>query len=187
MLEGIIAEDRPDEESAKDHLAEDLGNFGRRKIAAQLATLLPDFDELAQEFMRARVVDTHGIAHRRAGQIGQKEGADHGGVAAWLFGHTNAESAKKLWERFAGGAQIFNDGLQLGELHFSEGQEEVVFAGEIIKEGALADVGGVGDVFDGSVGEAALGEEIEGGAEEALADLSAAALSATEGEKGRHK
>ena len=181
MLERIIAEERPDEESAKDHLAEDLSNFARRKIVAQLATLLADFDELAEQFVRARVVDTHGIAHRRAGQIGEKQGADHGGVAARLFGHTNAESAKKLRDGFAGGAQIFDDGLQLGELHFSEGQEEVVFAGEIIEEGALADVGGVGDVFDGGVGEAALGEKIERGAEEALADLSAAALAATEG------
>ena len=65
------------------------------------------------------------------------------------------------------------------ELHFREGQEEMVFAGEIVEEGAFADVGGVGDVFDGGIGEAALGEKIEGGAEKALADLSAAALAAT--------
>jgi len=61
----------------------------------------------------------------------------------------------------------------------------MVFAGEVVEEGAFADVGGVSDVFDGGVREAALGEKIEGGAEKALADLSAAALAAAVGDGGR--
>ena len=59
------------------------------------------------------------------------------------------------------------------------------FAGEVVEEGAFADVGGVGDVFDGGVGEALFGEDIESGAEQALMYFGAAPLAAIgDGEGG---
>ena len=63
-------------------------------------------------------------------------------------------------------------------MHFGEGQEDVIFAGEIIEEGAFADVCGVGDVFDGGICETVLGEKIESRAEEAFAYFSGVALAA---------
>lgn len=54
----------------------------------------------------------------------------------------------------------------------------MIFAGEIIEEGAFADIGGIGDVFDSGIGETVFGEKIESGAEEALADFGGVALAA---------
>jgi hypothetical protein len=65
--------------------------------------------------------------------------------------------------------------LQFGELHFAKSEEDMVLAGEIIKESSFADVGGVGDVFNGGFGETFFGEESEGRAEEPFTKLSAAA------------
>jgi len=66
-------------------------------------------------------------------------------------------------------------------LHFAEGEEDVFLAGEIIEERALAEIGGVGDVFDGGFGEALAGEEIECSAEKAFAALDGLAFAATGG------
>ena len=74
--------------------------------------------------------------------------------------------------RFIGGR------TQLAELHFAKSEEDVVLAGEIIEKGAFADVGGIGDVFDGGFGKTFPGKEIESGAEEAFTEFSAAALAA---------
>ena len=54
----------------------------------------------------------------------------------------------------------------------------MILAGEVVKEGAFADVGGFRDVLNGGFGEAFVGEKLEGSAEKALAGLSAAALTA---------
>jgi hypothetical protein len=64
-------------------------------------------------------------------------------------------------------------------LHVAEGDQEMFFAGKIIEESTFADVGGFGDVFDSGFGEAFLGEEIQGGAEERLASGGTAASAAT--------
>jgi hypothetical protein len=61
-------------------------------------------------------------------------------------------------------------------LHFSERQQDVVFAGEIIEKGALADVSGISDVLDSRFCESLLGEKLEGGTEKPFAKLGAAAL-----------
>jgi hypothetical protein len=42
--------------------------------------------------------------------------------------------------------------LQLGELHFTEGDKDMFLAGKIVEEGTLGNVGGVGDVLDGGCG-----------------------------------
>jgi hypothetical protein len=61
-------------------------------------------------------------------------------------------------------------------LHFSEGQQDVVLAREIIEEGAFADVSSFSDVLDSRLGKSPLGEKVKGGAEKTLADIGAAAL-----------
>ena len=57
----------------------------------------------------------------------------------------------------------------------------MVFAGEIIEKGALADIGGVGDVLHGGFRETLLTEEVESGAKQPLANFRAAALAAADG------
>ncbi len=70
---------------------------------------------------------------------------------------------------------------QLAKLHFAEGEEDVFLAGEIIEESAFAEVGGVGDVFDGGFGEAFAREKIESGAEKTLSAFDGLALAAIRG------
>ncbi len=52
---------------------------------------------------------------------------------------------------------------------------------EVVEKGSLAHVSGLGDVFDGDVLESALGEELEGAAEEAEPGVRGAALAASYG------
>src|SRR6266571_2895399 len=78
-------------------------------------------------------------------------------------------------------ASSLNRILQLAQLHLSKSQQDMVFAGEVIEKGALADIGGVGDVFHSGLRETLLSEEVESGAKQPLADFRAAALSAADG------
>ncbi len=54
----------------------------------------------------------------------------------------------------------------------------MVFTREVVEEGAFADVGGFGDVFDSGFKEAFFCEESESGLEKAFAKFGAAALTA---------
>src|SRR6266403_4806816 len=83
-----------------------------------------------------------------------------------------------MGHRFVRLARGVDSVLELGELHFAEGQENVVFAGKMIEERAFADVGDVGDVLDGGFHEAFFSEELQRRAKEAFADFGAAALAA---------
>jgi hypothetical protein len=85
---------------------------------------------------------------------------------------------QKHGQGLVGPVRVFHGRPELFELHLSEGEENVVFAGEIIEKGAFADVSGIGDVFDGGFGKTLLGKESESGAEEAFTEFSAAALAA---------
>jgi hypothetical protein len=53
------------------------------------------------------------------------------------------------------------------------------FAGKIIKEGALADIGCLGDVLNRRVEETVLGEELHGGTKDSLPGFLTTALSAS--------
>jgi hypothetical protein len=66
---------------------------------------------------------------------------------------------------------------EFANLHFREGQKNVFLAREIVKERAFADVGGIGDVFYGGLRKTFLVKKSESRAKQALANLSAAALS----------
>jgi hypothetical protein len=37
-------------------------------------------------------------------------------------------------------------------LHFGEAEQDVFFGGEVVEESSFAEVGGLGDVFNGSFG-----------------------------------
>jgi hypothetical protein len=71
--------------------------------------------------------------------------------------------------------------VELFELHLTKGEENMVFAGEVIEKGAFAYVGGIGDVLDGSLNKAFPGKEIKGSTEEAFAKFGAMTLAAVGG------
>jgi hypothetical protein len=64
----------------------------------------------------------------------------------------------------------------LAQLNLRHHTQDVVFAGEVIKEGPLPHVGGFGDVFDGHIRKAMLGNQFQGASEEPDARLCGAAL-----------
>ena len=162
LRKGIISVQGPDQERAKNGLAKDVRDVAGSEVLTNFAALLANGDEFGDKSMPASLVAPHGFADSSAREVGEQHGANDGGIAARLLRHANGKSAKELGERLGGGAQMFNDGLQFGELHVGKGQKQVIFAREIVEEGAFAEIGGVGDVFDGGVGEAALGKKVEG-------------------------
>jgi len=152
-------------------LPKDLSDVAGWQIVAQLATLLANLYELSEQFMSSSLVDAHTFTHRGARQIGEEQRTHDGRIATRLFGHAHGKSPKELRDWLASAAKIFDYGLKLGELHFGEGQQEVILAREVIEKRAFTDVGGVGDVLHSGVREAVLSEEIERSTEQAFADL----------------
>ena len=55
----------------------------------------------------------------------------------------------------------------------------MIFGLEVVEEGSFAHVRGFGNVFDRNVGKAALGNELQGAAEEPQARFAGAALAAS--------
>src|SRR5260370_42690782 len=86
-----------------------------------------------------------------------------------------------MGHRFVRGAGGVDGVLELGELHFAEGQQDVILAWKVIEKCAFADVGDVSYVFDGGFREALFGEELERSAEETFTDFRAAPLTAVGG------
>jgi hypothetical protein len=87
-----------------------------------------------------------------------------------------AKGTKKRGHRLTGVVRLFYGCLQLGQLQLAESQKDVIFAGEVIEKGAFTNVGGVGDVFDGSLRKTFSRKGFEGGAEQAFADFRATTL-----------
>ena len=71
--------------------------------------------------------------------------------------------------------QSFSD---FGELNLGHDAKDMVLGLEVVEEGSLAYVGGLGDVFDGNVLEAALREELKSAAKKADAGFGGTALAA---------
>jgi len=71
-------------------------------------------------------------------------------VGSWVMrtqhARRSARSRRHCW--LAREAGQFDGCFQLGELHFSERQQDMVFAREIIEKSAFTDVGGLRDVLD---------------------------------------
>ena len=116
------------------------------------------------------------IADALTGQKAGDERAGQVGAAAGLLGG----AMKKVVQRELNGVfPMFGKSggfPHFAKLDFCDDSEHVFLALEVIEERALADVRGLGDVFHCDVGESALGEELEGTAEEAQAGFRGAAL-----------
>ena len=67
----------------------------------------------------------------------------------------------------------------LAKLNFSHHAQHVIFALEIVEEGALADIRGFGDVFHRDVGKAALGKKPKSATEQAQTRFGGATLTAS--------
>src|ERR1700739_3494067 len=156
--EASIAVERPDQESAENGLEENLGDFHCGQIVADFAALLSELNHFGMQRKNALLQIEHGFADRGAGEIGLENRADDGGIARRLLGHELAEGTEKIGHGFAGAASLLDGGLKLVELHFTKGKEDMFLARKIVEEGALAEIGGIGDVLDGGFGEAFLGE-----------------------------
>jgi hypothetical protein len=62
------------------------------------------------------------------------------------------------FDRAFSASGLFHGFPKFAKLDFGEDPENVLLAFEIVEEGSLADIGGLGDVFDRHVGESALAE-----------------------------
>src|SRR5216683_3757481 len=180
-MQGGITMERPEQERAKDRLSKNVSDLPGGEVVADFAAFLPELNHLGMEGMDALLHLKHGFAHRSRREIGPQKGPDDLGVARGLLGHAHAKPTEEFGHGLVGAASSLNGSLQLAKLHLSKSQQDMVFAGEIVEKGALADVGSVGDIFHGGFRETLLGEEVEGGAKQPLADFRAAALSAADG------
>jgi len=177
-VQTVVGIQGPNQERAKDGLTEDMRNFRGREIAADFAASLAELDHLRVKGVHAVLQVDHRFAYLGGREIRLEKGANDGRVASRFLGHTDAERAQEMGHRFIRVAGAVYSVLELGKLHFAEGEENVVFAGKMIEEGAFADVGDISDVFDGSLGEALFSEKLERGAEETFANFCATALTA---------
>src|SRR5260370_38032618 len=180
-MQGGTRMERQNQERAKGRLAKNVSDLRGGEVIADFAAFLPELNHLGMEGMDALVHLKHGFAHRSRREIGPQKGPDDLGVPRGLLGHTYAKPAEEFGHGLVGAASSLDGGLQLAELHLSKSQQDMVFAGEVIEKGALADIGGVGDLFHSGLRETLLSEEVESGAKQPLADFRAAALAAADG------
>src|SRR5260370_24289721 len=172
-MQGRIAIKRPDQKCAENGLAKNVCDLRGRKVTSDLAAVLAELDHLGMQAMHPFLQIHHCLANRGRRKIGLKNRADDGRVASRLLGHADAERTEELWHGLVRLPGCLDGYFQLPELHFHESQQDMVFAWEVVEKGAFTDVSGLGNVLDGRFAEAFVGEEIEGGAEEALADFRA--------------
>src|SRR5882762_1810234 len=176
-----VAVKGPDQQRAENGLAKNIGDLRSRKVVADFAAVMTELNHLAVEGMDEFLQVHHGRTNRSREKIGLEKRADDGGVACGLLRHAHTERTEEVRHGLARAASHLDSGFQLAELHFSEGQEDVVLAREIIEKGAFADVSSLSDVLNSRFGKSPLGEKIESGAEKSLADVGAAALATVGG------
>src|SRR6266705_3850346 len=182
-MQGGITMDRPNQERAKDRLAKNVSDLRGGEVAADFAAFLPELNHLGMEGMDTLLHLKHGFAHRSRREIGPQKGPDDLGIPRGLLGHAHTKPTEEFGHGLVDAASSLDGRLQLAELHLSKSQQDVILAGEIIEEGALADIGGVGDVFHGGLRKTLLSEEVESGAKKALANFRAASLAAADDRK----
>src|SRR5271154_5237791 len=174
-----ISVDRPQQQRAENSLAKDVGDFRGRQIAANFAAILSGLHQTRKQSVAALVIFTHDFAHRRSGKGGLQQSANDRRIARRLRGHVKPEGAQERGHGLPTLRHAIHRGLQLGDLHVAKRYEEVVLAREVIEKGAFADVGGLGNVFDGGFREAFQREEIQRSAEERFASSGTAASATT--------
>src|SRR5258708_14576806 len=164
-MQGSVTMERPEQERAEDRLAKNVSDLGGGEVAADFAAFLPELNHLGMEGMDALLHLKHGFAHRSCREIGPQKGPDDLGVARGLLGHTYAKPAEEFGHGLVGASSSLNGSLQLAQLHLSKSQQDMVFAGEVVAKGALADIGGVGEFFHSGLRDTPLSEAAESGAQ----------------------
>src|SRR6266851_773744 len=157
-MQGRIAIKRPDQKSAENGLAKNVSDLRSRKVITDFAAILAELNHLGVQAMHPFLQTHHGLANWSRRKIGLKKRADDGRVASRLLGHADAQRTEELWHRLVYLAGRLDGCFQLPELHFHEGQQDVVFAREIVEKGAFTDVGNLGNVLDSCLGKSFLGE-----------------------------
>src|SRR5215469_12997684 len=106
-MQSAVAMKAPHQESAENGLAEDLGEFGRGKIIANVAALLAQLNHLRVESENTLLHFEHGFANgRRAGEETLKQRANNGRITHGLLGHARSEGAEELRHGFIGVARF---------------------------------------------------------------------------------
>ena len=159
-----------------------------RNIAADFAALLSESENLREHGLRELETRATVQTDSLAGEQREQNAAGQLAGTARIFGESQFEAVENRGDGFTSELGGFESGAHFAEANFAEGSEQLFLAGKIIKEGAFADVGGLGDFLDSGGLESALGDEMHGGVEEALAHRGGMALAAGEaaarGKKG---
>jgi len=158
----FVAVEGPDEQRAKDSLAEYVSDLGRGKVVANFPPVLAELDHLGVQLVNAFLQIDHALADGRGRQISLKKRADDGWVAHRFLRHAGAQTAKELRHRLVVAPRSLNGGFELSKLHLAEGQENMIFAWEVIEESPFADVRCFGDVLHGSFCKPFLSKELQG-------------------------
>ena len=152
--------------------------IGGGKIAPDLAPLLRQREHFRHQAARLPEALLEFGAHRQARSMSRIDRAQQ----AALSEDCPARSVVRFLMTGRTGPFCLRascDGaLDGGNALVAERGQHVLLGGEIIEEGSLADVGGLGDGLDGGLLIAALGEEPQRGAEKPFAGFGAVALAA---------
>src|SRR5712692_11481817 len=157
-MQGRIAIKRPNQKSAENGLEKNVSDLRSRKVITDFAAILAELNHLGMQAMHPFLQIHHGLTNRGRRKIGLKKGADDGRVASRLLRHADAERTEELWHRLVCLPGCLDGCFQLPELHFHEGQQDVVFAREVVEKGAFTDVSRLGNVLDSCLGKSFLGE-----------------------------
>src|SRR2546429_3062243 len=133
-MQGGVPVERPNQKRAEDGLPEDAGNLLGGKVVPNLALFLPEPDHLGMEPLHSLLQIKHGLAHRSAREISLKNRTNDFRVARWLLGHTDTEGAQELRHGLVRPARLIDSSFELPELHFAKGQQDVVFAREVVEK-----------------------------------------------------
>jgi len=99
--------------------------------------------------------------------------------------HILRENPRKVSANIGDFLRLLLQVFELRAQEVKETQQQVLFAGEIVEERSLGDVSSFGDLFNSCGGVIRVFEEANGGREDALRSLFAAALSSAWGFQAR--
>lgn len=177
-MHGHIRLQSPGQSYAVKYQLHEPRQIGRIAIGADFAALLAQAEHFGEQPLALLQALIELDANRRAGCMRRVDGAKQGGAFGSVSREIGGQIAQERHNRSAGLPSSMDVLLDGGEAFTAKSGEHVFLGGEIIKEGALADVGGFCDVLDGSFQEAALGKKLQGGAKQAIANFFAVALAA---------
>jgi hypothetical protein len=147
-----------------------------RTIAANFASFLADGKNFRQEPPPALKPILQFCANRSTRQVSRENRPKQIRALRRLAGKISSQFFENGQHRAIRRASFFQSEFDRSDALLAVSGQNVLFGGEIIKKRSFADVGGLGDVFDGSFKVAALRKDLEGGAIDALASLQPASL-----------